>query len=800
MKARSVFVWVWLCSWPASAVDTWSEPFPGIRHLHRTGPAQLNVHAAVIDLCTPGVSVRHTAFEERQQRTSSFATSVGAQLAINGDFSCRPIDVGPNSPFAPCVGRPVYGTYGIAAHAGQPWPDTIYLDALLGFGQGRVQMYDNDEDQPFNPDWMSEVISGHGSIVRDGQLTIHDCPINPRTAIGLSADHTEVMVAVADGRNGWRGMTCLEIGALLIELGAERAFALDGGGSSTFWLEGEGVLNHPSDGVERVVGPHLAFFASGTGAAPFCEAPFSVHPEVPLPNVQAVGPKVGYVPLTPLRLFDTRHPTLSTGLMDIVRGPDDKLAARSTVSFSGFVDAPGVALNVTVANPSSAGFVSVWPSHLPQPDVSAVNFAAQQSVANLVGLPLGPERSLSFYTHAATHLLGDVQGYFQTSGAGFLPEAPHRLVDTRSGNAIAAGTHRQVVAPDASVVAVALQVTTVDPAAGGFVTLFPCEQPVPDASHLNHLSGENRAASVIAKMGPNGICAYSYAETHLLVDVHGTFRETSALRFQSVHPTRMMDTRKPDQRWRGRIDPGHSVRLPFLDMPGVPANAQAVWVNLTAVSPVDQGFVSLTPCGASIETSVLNFREERNTAATVVMGLDASGSLCLKSSVRTHLLVDMFGYFTPAPEPEPPDFDAGSAPSLDGDGGAGHPAPSLEGARDGGQPREDAGGGSDRNGNAYDDGGAGPANEAGPGQMPQADGGTQMPEATADPVGVRDDATVPDDSAPVPNGFVCGASSSTNPAFVWGLLGMIGFVVRRRRKTRLPNPRVTAKKVPFRTA
>ena len=40
---------------PAAAVDVWTEPNAGIRHLHRTTPAPAEFHALVIDLDAPGV-------------------------------------------------------------------------------------------------------------------------------------------------------------------------------------------------------------------------------------------------------------------------------------------------------------------------------------------------------------------------------------------------------------------------------------------------------------------------------------------------------------------------------------------------------------------------------------------------------------------------------------------------------------------------------------------------------------------------------------------------------------------------
>jgi uncharacterized protein (TIGR03382 family) len=56
-------------------------------------------------------------------------------------------------------------------------------------------------------------------------------------------------------------MTCPEVGALLKSLGAVEGMNFDGGGSSAMYVQGLGVVNHPSDGAERVVGNHLALFA-----------------------------------------------------------------------------------------------------------------------------------------------------------------------------------------------------------------------------------------------------------------------------------------------------------------------------------------------------------------------------------------------------------------------------------------------------------------------------------------------------------------------------------------------------------
>jgi hypothetical protein len=83
----------------------------------------------------------------------------------------------------------------------------------------------------------------------------------------MTADKKKLIVAVVDGRSTISaGMTCTELAALMKSFGADDAFNLDGGGSSTMYLRGTGVVNKPSDGTERVVGNHLAIFAPKLGS------------------------------------------------------------------------------------------------------------------------------------------------------------------------------------------------------------------------------------------------------------------------------------------------------------------------------------------------------------------------------------------------------------------------------------------------------------------------------------------------------------------------------------------------------
>lgn len=89
---------------------------------------------------------------------------------------------------------------------------------------------------------------------------------SPRTAAGLTPGGELLLVAV-DGRDPRAsiGMTLAELAALMQELGAKDALNLDGGGSTTFYLEGK-TLNKPSDGTERAVSNALCIWSDSVQA------------------------------------------------------------------------------------------------------------------------------------------------------------------------------------------------------------------------------------------------------------------------------------------------------------------------------------------------------------------------------------------------------------------------------------------------------------------------------------------------------------------------------------------------------
>jgi hypothetical protein len=116
---------------------------------------------------------------------------------------------------------------------------------------------------------------------------------------------------------------------------------------------------------------------------------------------------------------------------------------------------------------------------------------------------------------------------------GFYTVAPCRLVDTRSGEVLSAGTVRRfAVAGDCAIPdtakAIAANVTVVDATDAGHLRVFAAGFETPEASTVNYRSGQNRAAQSMVALGPNGevdvLCAQTFGDAHLILDVAGYFK------------------------------------------------------------------------------------------------------------------------------------------------------------------------------------------------------------------------------------------------------------------------------------
>ena len=114
---------------------------------------------------------------------------------------------------------------------------------------------------------ITEAIGGRQIILDSGDITsVKNGTQDPRTAIGVSADRSKVIMLVIDGRQSSHsnGADYPEMGIMFKAMGAYNAINLDGGGSSTFALQkasassGFETRNKPSGGSDRAIPNGLA--------------------------------------------------------------------------------------------------------------------------------------------------------------------------------------------------------------------------------------------------------------------------------------------------------------------------------------------------------------------------------------------------------------------------------------------------------------------------------------------------------------------------------------------------------------
>jgi hypothetical protein len=239
-------------------------------------------------------------------------------------------------------------------------------------------------------------------------------------------------------------------------------------------------------------------------------------------------------PLSPTRILDTRD---GTGGVSGPVGPGGFIKVQ-VAGRGGVPPVSGVAavLNVTVTEPSTGGFLTVYPSNMARPLASNLNFAAGETVPNLVVSKAGWDGTVHIYNNSGTaHVIVDVVGWYGSdrgaTGSHYNPLAPSRILDTRTGAGPVgpAGTITVPVAGQggvpASASAAVVNVTVTQPSVGGFLTVFPGGTARPLASNLNFVAGQTVPNLVVAKLGADGtVSLYNSAgTTHVVLDVVGWY-------------------------------------------------------------------------------------------------------------------------------------------------------------------------------------------------------------------------------------------------------------------------------------
>jgi len=298
--------------------------------------------------------------------------------------------------------------------------------------------------------------------------------------------------------------------------------------------------------------PNLVEVALGTGGqvtvfnlTGSTDVVFDVAGYVAVPAAGVVQVAGLYNPLVPARILDTRS---GNG------APQAPVGAGGTITVQltgrGGVPASGVAavvLNVTVASPTAASFLTVWPAGKTMPLASNLNYVAGQTVPNRVMVKVGTGGQVSFYNAFGTvQVIADVGGWFTdassstATGSTFTGLTPARILDTRNGTGgfsspLGAGqTMAVTVAGQGGIplmtastppTAVVLNVTVTNPTAGSFLTAWPSGTSMPLASDLNYVAGQTVPNLVVVKLGADGkVDLYNaFGTVNVIADVVGWY-------------------------------------------------------------------------------------------------------------------------------------------------------------------------------------------------------------------------------------------------------------------------------------
>ncbi len=259
---------------------------------------------------------------------------------------------------------------------------------------------------------------------------------------------------------------------------------------------------------------------------------------------------------------------------------------------------------------------------------------------------------------------------------GFVAVAPFRLVDTRepassravvyAGPGLTANetaTFRvfdpaDPTLPPGGLGAVALNVTAVNPAAAGYVTVWPAGQAQPLASVLNVERGAVVPNAVTVQLSADlRVAVYSSVATDLVIDVLGVYAAAPAGPggggFAGVQPRRVLDSRidVTAAPFAPSTTPGvlgGTYKGLSVVGQGVPADARAVVLNVTAVPKPGSspGYVTVFPAGQALPTaSNINTDGRRIVPNQVTVGLSSAGTLDLYVHTPTDLVVDVMGYY-----------------------------------------------------------------------------------------------------------------------------------------------------------
>jgi hypothetical protein len=238
----------------------------------------------------------------------------------------------------------------------------------------------------------------------------------------------------------------------------------------------------------------------------------------------------------------------------------------------------------------------------------------------------------------------------------FTPLTPARVLDTRTSigdisapigarkTASTTVAGRGGVPTDAT--AVAINITATNPTADSYLTVYPTGRSRPTASSINFPAGSTVGNFVIAELGTNGkLDIYNHnGTTDVVFDVVGYYPAQAD--FTPLTPARVLDTRTSIGDISAPIGARKTASTTVAGRGGVPTDATAVAINITATNPTADSYLTVYPTGRSRPTaSSINFPAGSTVGNFVIAELGTNGKLDIYNhNGTTDVVFDVVGY------------------------------------------------------------------------------------------------------------------------------------------------------------
>jgi hypothetical protein len=329
--------------------------------------------------------------------------------------------------------------------------------------------------------------------------------------------------------------------------------------------------------------------------------------------------------------------------------------------------ATAAVVNITVTGSTTPSFLTAYPAGLPAPTASNLNFAKNETTANLVTVPLGVDGQIELATATgSTHVVVDLLGVFRAPDLPdpqwFTATAPTRLLDSRTATGgwsapLTAGAPRRLtVAPAGPVPAqartVVLSVAVTGGTANSYLQAYAAGAATPSTSNILFARGQTVANLVVVPIGDDGSVAFAnqVGSVDVVADVVGFFDATpTAGVFHPIPPTRVLDDRVGTGGYATPWGPGTD-RLVGIGAPGaMPASIRpsAVSANLTATNGTVGSYLRMAPLPAVGGTSTLLFAPGQTKPTAIVSGAGFDRTVSIFNALGTvDVILDVNGYYT----------------------------------------------------------------------------------------------------------------------------------------------------------